>query len=89
MGRHGARIFHLARGDEPQGMGWIGRAGRLLEGVPGARCTGTCCITEVEASLQAGRLAAAVDAARRIQVLGRRLGQPDLMALGLNGEAAR
>ena len=27
-------IFHMARGDEPQGMGWIGRAGRLLEGIP-------------------------------------------------------
>jgi hypothetical protein len=32
-------IFHLSRGDEPQGMGWIGRAGRLLEGIPECRCT--------------------------------------------------
>jgi hypothetical protein len=25
-------ILHMARGDEPQGMGWIGRTGRLAEG---------------------------------------------------------
>ena len=80
-------IFHLARGDEPQGMGWIGRAGRLLKGVPECPVHGYLLhLTEVEASLQAGRPAAAVDAARRIQDLGRRLGQPDLVALGLNGE---
>jgi DNA-binding NarL/FixJ family response regulator len=80
-------IFHLARGDEPQGTGWIGRAGRLLEGIPECPVHGyLLLITEVEASLLAGQLAAAVDAARRIQDLGRRLDQPDLMALGLNGE---
>jgi hypothetical protein len=27
-------LFHLARGDEPRSMGWIGRAGRLAEGIP-------------------------------------------------------
>jgi ATP/maltotriose-dependent transcriptional regulator MalT len=43
-------------------------------------------LTTVEPSLQAGQSAAAVDAARRIQELGRRLGRPDLVALGLNGE---
>lgn len=36
-------IFHVSRGDEPQGMGWMGRAGRLLQGSLSARCTGTCC----------------------------------------------
>jgi len=80
-------IFHLARGDEPQGMGWIGRAGRLLEGIPECPVHGYLLhITEVEASLLAGQPAAAADAARRMQDLGRRLDQPDLMALGLNGE---
>lgn len=80
-------IFHVSRGDEPLGMGWIGRAGRLLEGVPESPAHGLLLhLTEVEPSLQAGRPAAAVDAARRIQELGRRLGQPDLVALGLNGE---
>jgi DNA-binding NarL/FixJ family response regulator len=80
-------IFHLGRGDEPQGMGWIGRAGRLMEGIPECPVHGYLLhITEVEASLLAGQHTAAVDAARRLQDLGRRLEQPDLMALGLNGE---
>lgn len=80
-------ISHLGLGDEPQGMGWIGRAGRLLEGIPESPVHGFLLhITEVESSLMAGRPAAAVDAARRMQGLGRRLDQPDLMAMGLNGE---
>lgn len=80
-------IFHLSRGDEPQGTGWIGRAGRLLEGIPECPVHGYLLhLTEVEASLQAEQPAAAVDAARRMQDLGRRLDQPDLVAMGLNGE---
>jgi len=80
-------IFHLARGDEPQGAGWIGRAARLLEGTPEGPAHGyLLLLTEVETNLQAWRLAAAVDAARRMQDLGRRLDQPDLIALALNGE---
>jgi DNA-binding NarL/FixJ family response regulator len=79
-------LSHLGLGDEPQGMGWIGRAGRLLEGIPECPVHGYLLQTEVEASLLAGQPAAAVDAARRMQDLGRRLDQPDLMAMGLNGE---
>jgi DNA-binding NarL/FixJ family response regulator len=80
-------VFHLARGDELQGMGWIGRAGHLLEGIPECPVHGLLLhLTGVEPSLQAGQPAAAVDAARRVQDLGRRLGQPDLVAIGLNGE---
>jgi DNA-binding CsgD family transcriptional regulator len=80
-------IFHLARGDEPLGMGWIGRAGHLLERIPECPAHGLLLhLTRVEPSLQAGQPAAAVDAAHRVQELGRRLGQPDLVAMGLNGE---
>ena len=79
-------IFHLSRGDEPQGMGWSGRARRLLEGIPECPVHGYLHLTEVEAGLQAGQPAAAVDAARRMQDLGRRLDRPDLVALGLNAE---
>ncbi|GFJ93472.1 hypothetical protein Prum_071140 [Phytohabitans rumicis] len=80
-------VLHLARGDEPQGMGWIGRAGHLLEGVPVCPVHGLLLhLTGVEPSLQAGQPAAAVDAARQVRDLGRRLGQPDLVAIGLNGE---
>jgi len=80
-------VFHLARGDEPLGMGWIRRAGHVLEGIPESPAHGLLMhLTGVEPSLQAGEPAAAVDAARRIQDIGRRLGQPDLVTVGLNGE---
>jgi DNA-binding NarL/FixJ family response regulator len=80
-------VFHLSRGDEPQGVGWIGRAGHLLEGIPESPAHGLLLhLTQVEPSLQAGEPVAAVDAARQVQELGRRLGRPDLVAVGLNGE---
>lgn len=80
-------VLHLARGDETQGVGWIGRAGHLLEGVPECPVHGLLLhLTGVEPSLRAGQPAAALDAARRVRDVGRRLGQPDLVAIGLNGE---
>jgi DNA-binding NarL/FixJ family response regulator len=80
-------IFHLSRGDEPQGMGWIGRSARLVEGTPEGPVHGyLLSFTEMEASLLAGQPAAAVDAARRVQDLGRRFDEPGLVAVGLNGE---
>ncbi|HKX68986.1 MAG TPA: helix-turn-helix transcriptional regulator [Intrasporangium sp.] len=80
-------IFHMARGDEPQAAGWLGRAGRLAEDLPDSPAHGYLVnFTVVEASLMAGQPAAAVDAARRVQDLGRRIKAPDLVAVGLNGE---
>ena len=80
-------IFHMARGDEPQAVGWLGRAGRLAEGIPESPVHGyLLSFTAVEASLMAGQPAAAVDAARRVQDLGRRVDAPDLVAMGMNGE---
>lgn len=80
-------IFHMAMGDEPQAMGWIGRAGRLLQDIPECAVHGYLIfLTEVEANLQSGRLAEAVTAARRMQDLGRRLNQPDVMAMGVHAE---
>jgi len=80
-------IFYMARGDEPQAMGWLGRAGRLAEGIPECPVHGYLLfVTEVEASLMAGQPAAAVDAARKIQDLGRRLDQADMVATGIHAE---
>ena len=80
-------IFYTARGDEPQAVGWLGRAGRLAKDIPESTAHGYLInFTVVEASLMAGQPAAAVDAARRVQDLGRRIGAPDLVAVGLNGE---
>ena len=80
-------IFHTSRGDEPQAVGWLGRAGRLARGIPEGPVHGyLLSFTAVEASLVAGQPAAAVDAARRVQDLGRRVDAPDLVAVGMNGE---
>ena len=80
-------IFHLGRGDVPQGMGWIGRAGRLLEGTPECPAHGLLMqVTEVEPSLRAGQPTAAVDAAQRMRALGRRIDEPGLVLLGVNCE---
>jgi DNA-binding NarL/FixJ family response regulator len=80
-------IFHTARGDEPQAVGWLGRARRLARGLPEGPVHGyLLSFTAVEASLMAGQPAAAVDAARRVQDLGRRVDAPDLVAVGMNGE---
>ena len=80
-------IFHMARGDEPQAAGWLGRAGRLADDIPESAAHGYLVnFTVVEASLMAGQPAAALDAARRVQDIGRRIGAPDLVAVGLNGE---
>ena len=80
-------IFHMGRGDLPQGMGWVGRAGSLLRGVPECPAHGLLIqVTEVEPSLQTGRFGAAVDSARRMQALGTRLDEPGVVLLGINCE---
>ena len=80
-------IFHMSRGDEPQAMGWIGRAARLIQDLPECDAHGYLTfLTEVQANLQIGRPTEAIAAARRMQDLGRRLDQPDLMAMGIHAE---
>ena len=81
-------LFHLARGDEQQSTGWLGRAGRLAEEIPECALHGyVVYVTEVELGLFAGKPAAAFDAARRVQDIGRRCDAPELVAAGLHGEA--
>lgn len=80
-------ILYLSRGDEQQGAGWLGHAGRLAAKIPECALHGyVASFTEVEFSLIAGEPAAAVDAARRVQDIGRRFDTPELVAQGLHGE---
>jgi len=80
-------IPHLARGDEQQSSGWLRRAVRLAEGMPECAIHGYVAnFTEVELKLVAGEPAAAVDAARRVQEIGRRFDAPELVAAGLHSE---
>ena len=80
-------IFHMGRGDVPQAMGWIGRAGRLLEGaagVPRARAADPGDRSRAESARRAPT--AAVDAARRMRELGTRIDEPGVVLLGVNCE---
>ncbi|MPZ92940.1 MAG: LuxR family transcriptional regulator [Actinobacteria bacterium] len=80
-------LTHMARGDEPQAYGWAGRAGRVLEEIPEDAVHGHFLfLTEVLINLYAGEPAAAVDAAHRVQDMGRRFDDPDLVAAALYGE---
>jgi DNA-binding NarL/FixJ family response regulator len=80
-------IFHMSRGDEPQAMGWMGRAGRLAQDLPECAAHGYLMfMTEVQPHLQLGQPTEAVAAARRLQDLGSRVGRPDLVALGVHSE---
>lgn len=80
-------LTHLARGDEPQAYGWAGRVGRVLEEIPEDAVHGHfLLLTEVLVNLWSGDPAAAVDAAHRVQDMGRRFDDPDLVAGGLYGE---
>ena len=76
-------VFHVARGDQPQGMGWLSRSGRLLEGVPECRVHGLLLsLTGMDANLMAGQPTVALEVARQIRDLGRRLNDPGLVAVG-------
>jgi DNA-binding CsgD family transcriptional regulator len=80
-------IFYFSRGDEQQATGWLGRAGRLAGDMDECPMHGHLLqFTEVEANLMAGRPAAALDAARRVQGLGHRFADSALVAAGLHGE---
>ncbi|MEU0315320.1 helix-turn-helix transcriptional regulator [Nocardioides sp. NPDC006273] len=80
-------LYRLGRGDEPQAMGWFGRAGRLLEGAPECAARGLLLlVTGVEANLHAGKPTAAVEAARQVQAIGGRVDEPGLVLMGLNSE---
>jgi DNA-binding NarL/FixJ family response regulator len=80
-------LFHIGRGDVPQGMGWIGRAKRLLDGAPECPAHGLLIqVTEVEPSLHAGLPAAAVEAARRMRQLGTRIDETGVVLLAVNCE---
>lgn len=81
------------RGDEALGSGWISRAQRLLEGEEESPEHGLLLyVLGVEARLggiapgDTSGIAETIDCARRVQEIGRRHGDPDLVAGGLLGE---
>jgi DNA-binding NarL/FixJ family response regulator len=76
---------HLTlRGEAGRAGGWLGRAGRLLEGDPGD-CVERGYLASADAlrGIVAGDWRAARAAAQEAVVAGERFGEPDLVALGL------
>lgn len=77
---------HFLRGDEELGSGWLRRAADLAAELPEAPIHGYLSyVRDVESG--AFEPQQAVEAARRVQNLGRRLGDKTLVAVGRNGEA--
>jgi hypothetical protein len=80
-------VNHFLRGEEAMGTGWIGRALRLVDDAAEGPIHGYLAyIVEVEAHLGGVDTAGVAEAARRVQDLGRRFGDPTLLTAGLNGE---
>ena len=74
----------LAVGEDARAAGWLGRAGRLLDGVD-LDCVerGYLLIPAVLEELGAGRAEAALRASTRVAEIGERFSEPDLVAFAL------
>jgi DNA-binding CsgD family transcriptional regulator len=71
------------RGEEAQASGWMGRAVRLLEGEGDCAERGYLIYCDAEGACGADELDTALGLAREVLDLGRRFGDPCLVALGV------
>ena len=76
----------MERGDAAAGSGWMSRTHRLLADAPEGPEHGYPAYFEIFAGMGRGDLDGAVEAAKRMQGIGRRFGDPNLVAIGLVGE---
>jgi ATP/maltotriose-dependent transcriptional regulator MalT len=87
MAAVGVAVNSFLRGDPDVGAGWIGRAARLLADEPECPAHGYLAyLLEVESALDSPDRDAVVAAARRVREIGRRHGDPNLVAVSLLGE---
>lgn len=70
-------------GEPAQSAGWLGRAQRLLDGVPECAEQGYLLYLRVAGQMGAGELDGALAGTRRMQELGTRFRDPTLTALGV------
>jgi len=82
--------FYLAlhssgRGDAAKGSAWMARARQLVADEPGSAPSGYVLYFDTFSALGSGNLDEAMDAAGRMETLGRQLGDADLAALGVLG----
>jgi hypothetical protein len=76
----------MERGDTAMGAGWMSRMQRLLVGESEAAEHGYPLYFAIFALLGRGNFDAALVTARRMQDIGRRFDDPNLVAIGLVGE---
>ena len=76
---------HWLVGEVVVARGWLARARRLLSD-PGAVITGWVALAEADVGAAAGELDTALDHARSAVRIGRRSGDRDLLAMGLQNE---
>ena len=76
----------IERGDAAAGSGWLRRTHRLLAEAQEGAEHGYPLYFEVFAAMGRGDLDEAIHAARRMQEIGRRFNDPNLVAIGLVGE---
>ena len=79
-------LHSIERGDTAAGAGWMSRMQRLLIHEPDAAERGYPLYFEIFALLGRGDFNAAMVTARRMQGIGRRFDDPNLVAIGLVGE---
>jgi DNA-binding NarL/FixJ family response regulator len=82
MAAIGIAFHHFLRGDGVIGSGWMGRAQRLLHDEPENVEHGYVRFFELEAGLSGPDAAAVIANARRVKDIGRRHGDPNLVAVG-------
>lgn len=76
----------MERGDEAAGSGWMSRMDRLLRDEPEGRKHGYPLYFEMFQAMGSGDLEGAIASAQRMQRIGRRFDDPNLVAVGLVGE---
>jgi DNA-binding NarL/FixJ family response regulator len=92
QGRHAAMaamfvaVHSMSRGDTAAGSGWLSRTHRLLSHEPEGPEHGYAMYLEIFRAMGAGDLDAAIVLSRRMQDIGRRFDDPNVVAVGLVGE---
>jgi tetratricopeptide (TPR) repeat protein len=93
MAAMGVAVNLFLRGDDVLGSGWMSRVKRLLQDEPESPEHGyVLYLLEVDSAFEVGRplggaeLDALIANARRVQEMGHRHGDPDLVAVGVLGE---
>ncbi|MDN3356335.1 helix-turn-helix transcriptional regulator [Actinomadura sp. DC4] len=79
-------VHHTERGDGAIGSGWMSRAHRLLRDEAECAEHGYPLYFEISSAMVRGCNDEAITHARRMQDLGRRFGDPNLLAVGTLGE---